>query len=263
MELEDITKSFVEQSRGILGDELVGVYLHGSAAMGCFNARKSDIDLLVVVKGTIPDEVKRRFMEMVVELNAHAPEKGLELSIVREDVCRPFVYPTPFELHFSNAHLNWYQTDPAGYIEKMKGTDKDLAAHFTILYHRGKCLWGKGIRDVFEEVGGEFYFDSIWYDIQDAETEIMENPVYMILNLCRVLAYREEGLILSKAEGGRWGLENVPEVYRPLISQALQEYLCNEPIKLEEDCACRYAAYMTDRIKTQARRGGGRYTDRE
>ncbi len=34
MELESITKEFVEQSRSILGDNLAGVYLHGSAAMG-------------------------------------------------------------------------------------------------------------------------------------------------------------------------------------------------------------------------------------
>lgn len=250
MELESITKEFVEQSRSILGDNLAGVYLHGSAAMGCFNALKSDIDLLVVVKGDVPDRIKRRYMDMVVALNACAPQKGLELSIVREAVCRPFIYPTPFELHFSNAHLNWYQANPTEYIEKMRGTDKDLAAHFTIIYHRGKRLWGKEIRDVFEEVGQEAYFDSIWCDIQDAETEIMENPVYIILNLCRVLAYKEEGLILSKAEGGSWGLENVPAAYRPLISQALRAYLhsgfLREP---EEGCAREYAAYMTGRIR--------------
>lgn len=249
MELEDITKSFTEHSRSILGDNLTGVYLHGSAAMGCFHALKSDIDLLVVVKEDIPDGIKRRYMDMVVELNTYAPEKGLELSIVRRDVCRPFLYPTPFGLHFSNAHLRWYQENPAEYIEKMKGTDKDLAAHFTIVYHRGKCLWGEEIQEVFEEVPGEFYFDSIWCDIQDAETEIMENPAYIILNLCRVLAYREEGLILSKAEGGSWGLEHVPEVYRPLISQALNEYLHSRPFIPEEGCARRYAAYMTGRIR--------------
>lgn len=248
MELEDITKCFVEHSRSILGDNLVGIYLHGSAAMGCFHARKSDIDLLVVVKGDIPDGIKRRYMDMVVGLNAYAPEKGLELSIVREEVCRTFIYPTPFELHFSNAHAKWYQTNPREYIEKMKGTDKDLAAHFTIVYHRGRCLWGKGIRDVFGEVGRNFYLDSIRCDVQNAETEITDNPVYVVLNLCRVLAYREEGLILSKAEGGEWGLENVPEAYRPLILQALDEYLRGEPMRPEEGCARGYAAYMLNRI---------------
>ena len=45
-----LLSKFTEETRNILGDELVGVYLHGSAAMGCFNPAKSDLDLLIVVK---------------------------------------------------------------------------------------------------------------------------------------------------------------------------------------------------------------------
>lgn len=246
---DNITKSFVKQSQQILEDNLVGIYLHGSAAMGCFHAEKSDIDLLVVVKQDIPNNIKRRYMDMVVELNAHAPKKGIELSIVREGVCNPFVYPTPFVLHFSNSHLEWYQTNPSDYIAKMNGTDKDLAAHFTIIYHRGKCLCGKEIQDVFEKIRPEYYFDSIWCDVEEAEAEIIKNPMYIILNLCRVLAYGEEALVLSKQEGGKWGLDNVPETYHPLILQALNEYAGNEPVKPDGEYARQYAAYMINRIK--------------
>ena len=174
--LNDLLKSFVTQCQKILGDNLVGIYLHGSAVMRCYNEKKSDIDLLIVVNEVIPNEIKHRFMDMVVELNTYAPPKGIELSIVKREVCNPFVYPTPFELHFSIAHLEWYKTDPLDYIDKMNGIDKDLAAHFTIIYHRGKCLYGKDIKNVFGTVGKENYFDSICSDIEDAETEIMNNP---------------------------------------------------------------------------------------
>lgn len=119
--LNDLIKSFVTQSQKILGDNLIGVYLHGSAVMGCYNEKKSDIDLLVVVNEAIPNNIKHRFMDMVVELNTYAPPKGIELSIVKKGVCNPFVYPTPFELHFSIAHLEWYKTNPLDYIDKMKG----------------------------------------------------------------------------------------------------------------------------------------------
>lgn len=175
--LESITEAFVTASREILGENLVGIYLHGSAVMGCFNEKKSDIDLLVVVDGEIPDEVKKRYLDMVVRLNGDAPEKGIEMSVVRKDVCRPFVYPTPFELHFSVSHLEWYRENPADYIAKMKGVDRDLAAHFTVICHRGKCLYGKGIQDVFGKVDRQYYLDSILSDIEDAEKDIMENPV--------------------------------------------------------------------------------------
>ena len=186
--LKELLDGFILDSKNILCDNLIGIYLHGSLAMGCYNEKKSDIDLLVVVKNDVPREIKRRYMDMVVALNHKAPSKGIELSIVKEAVCRPFVYPTPFELHFSAAHLNWYLLNPEDYIEKMNGTDKDLAAHFTIIYHRGKTLYGKEIKSVFSEVSSKDYMDSIWLDVKNAKEDIIDDTMYIILNLCRVLA---------------------------------------------------------------------------
>ena len=142
MVYEDLLIRFTEMSRAALGDNLVGVYLHGSAAMGCFNPQKSDLDLILVVEKEIPDAAKLEFMRYVVELNEEAPAKGIELSIVKKVYCDPFVYPTPFELHFSCTHLNWFREKPEDYVEKMKGTDKDLAAHFTIIRKYGIVLYG-------------------------------------------------------------------------------------------------------------------------
>lgn len=249
-EYSNLIDDFVRQNQNILGENLVGIYLHGSAVMGCFNSQKSDLDFIIVSREPVSNAAKRAYMDMVVELNKQAPAKGIELSIVRENVCSPFVYPTPFELHFSIAHLNWYQTDPDDYVEKMHGTDNDLAAHFTIIYHRGQTLYGKAIRDVFAEVSREHYFDSIWGDIENAQDEITENPAYIILNLCRVLAYSKENRILSKLEGGKWGLESVPEIYTGLIAGALDEYTANHSIKLDETHAKEYAEYMLTQIKS-------------
>lgn len=247
--LKMITEKIVKQSKDILGDNLVGIYLHGSAAMGCYNDEKSDIDVLVVIDSGMSDEDKHRYMDMVVELNALAPSKGLELSIVQKAVCNPFIYPTPFELHFSTTHLEWYKTNPHEYISEMNGTDKDLAAHITIIYHRGLCLWGEKIRNVFEAVDEKAYFDSIWSDIECAEEDILRNPVYVILNLCRVLAFKKEKLILSKQEGGIWGLSNIPKKYRNLIQNALDDYASVGVMKLFGKEAHGFAQYMIENIR--------------
>lgn len=240
-----------------MGDNLTGIYLHGSAVMGCFNPRESDIDLILVVKDEVSDTAKRQFMDMVIELNGRAPKKGLELSIVKEAVCKPFVYPAPFELHFSVAHLNWYQTNQEDYVAKMKGSDKDLAAHFTIIYHRGQALYGKAIREVFAEVSREAYMDSIWCDIEGAVEDILESPMYIILNLCRVLGYKEEGLILSKKEGGEWMLKKLAEKdhetltdgFSELIATALREYATGQKMTLQATVAKQFAEEMLARIK--------------
>lgn len=246
----DLTEDFVMESSKILGDELVGIYLHGSAVMGCFNPEKSDIDLIVVVRDSVADDRKRRLMKMIVALNEKAPAKGIEMSIVKAGVCRPFVYPTPFELHFSSGTLGWYNSDAEGYIRNMRGEDKDLAAHFTIITHRGKTLYGKPIEEVFGEVDRKCYLDSIWSDIENAEEDILDNTMYIVLNLTRVLAYCREGLILSKKEGGEWGMENIPERYHGLISTALNEYLSDKAGEYDSSLGKEYAEYMLGEIST-------------
>lgn len=224
-----VAKIFAEESKRILVDNLVGVYLHGSAVMGCFNPEKSDVDLLVVVNEEPTDTVKHAFLDMVVSLNENGPAKGIEMSVVRRGVCKPFVYPTPFELHFSKMHLDWYRSNPEDYIAKMKGTDRDLAAHITVIRARGVCLCGAPIDEVFGEVPKQDYIDSLWHDIADAEDDIAEDTMYLTLNLARVLAWQQDGSVLSKKEGGEWGLKNLPEKYHGLLREALSEYRGETP----------------------------------
>ena len=245
---DSMINGFVERSKEILRDNLVGVYLHGSLVMGCFNPQKSDIDLIVVVERPLTDPVKRAYMEMVVEYNALGPAKGIEMSVVLREVCKPFVYPTPYELHFSAGHLKWYEEAPDEYIREMNGTDEDLAAHFTIIIHRGKCLYGAPIEEVFAEVPSCDYMDSIWFDVEGAAEEITEYPMYLTLNLARVLAYKEEGLVLSKKEGGDWALEHMSAEYRPLIADAMREYSEGADIVYDDDLAKRYAEYVINQL---------------
>ena len=249
LQTDSLLNGFVEESKKILCDNLVGVYLHGSLVMGCFNPQKSDIDLIIVIDKPISDSVKRAYLDMVVRFNALAPKKGIEMSIVLREVCKPFVYPTPFELHFSAGYLDWYGEDPDDYISEMNGTDKDLAAHFTIINKRGRCLYGAPIEDVFAAVPSDDYMDSIWFDIEGAVEEITEYPMYLTLNLARVLAYKKEGLVLSKKEGGTWALEHLPAEYHPLIADALREYSESAEIVYDDILAKRYAEYVINELK--------------
>ena len=224
----DLLLRFTEMSRDVLHENLIGVYLHGSAAMGCFNPQKSDLDLILVTESGLSRDVKMEFMKNALRLNGEAPSKGMEWSIVKKEVCRPFLYPTPYELHFSMAHLNWFQENPDDYVARMQGTDKDLAAHFTIIRQYGITLYGQDIDQVFGAVPRQAYMDSIWSDVENAYEDIAADPVYIALNLCRVLAYLQEGLILSKKAGGEWGLRTLPEEFRPFLWAMLQSYISGE-----------------------------------
>lgn len=248
MPYQNILNEFVDFARQVMGENLTGIYLHGSLAMGCFHPDKSDIDLIVIVEEDIPDMQKMRFMEQVVRLNEQAPAKGLELSIVKKEYCNPFVYPTPFELHFSPVHLQWFCKNPQDYIAGMKGTDIDLAAHFAIINHYGVVLYGEAIDKVFAKVPRQNYTDSICADVENAREDITENPVYIILNLCRVLAFLTEGLYLSKETGGKWAMRKLEIGESTLIADAMDCYMTGKDMTVEQGAAVEFAEGMLRRI---------------
>jgi len=251
---EDLLSRFTETAQETLGENLTGVYLHGSAAMGCFHPERSDLDLILVVERSVPEKAKLAFMERAVRLNAEAPAKGLEFSVVRREVCKPFVYPTPFELHFSNAHLQAWREDPVQYVKWMQGVDWDLAAHFTVINACGVVLYGGEVSQVFGPVPRRDYLDSIRLDVEDACREISRDPVYYTLNLCRVLAQVREGLVLSKKSGGEWALERLPDDFRPVVQAALRGYETGEAVPAGERSRLLYfAKYILSEIQTSCK----------
>ncbi len=250
--------ALVAESRLCLGDALVGVYLHGSAAMGCYHPAHSDLDLLVVVHQEPTATAKRQYLDEIVRLCAAAPAKGIEMSVVDEAICRHFRYPTPYLLHFSKMHLQAYRDDPSSYIRRMRGDDPDLAAHFTVVLQRGRVLYGKPIREVFAPVDPRFYWDSIWQDVRNAPADILEQPLYMTLNLCRVLAWRKERQVLSKAEGGSWGIDHLPASFRPLLQAALANYSGAENIRYDPELLQSFAAWAIGQLSFSEPPAGSR-----
>lgn len=213
----------ITDTKAILGDGLVGIYLHGSLAFGCFNWAKSDIDYLVVTDREPNPAQKEALIAAILALDADCPPKGIEMSVVLARDCRDFAYPTPYSLHYSNTYRDRYRADLPGTAAALHGLDPDLAAHFTVTRAVGIPLCGVPIAEVFAPVPGADYLDSIWRDIENAGQDIAGNPVYVILNLCRVLAYLREGSVLSKAQGGEWGMTHLPED-ADLIRAALDAY---------------------------------------
>lgn len=248
MELPKVLTDISQAYQQILGENLCGIYVHGSLAFGCFHPTASDIDFLVVVYVDISQQQKESLIVTLCATEQAAPPKGFEMSVVLYTDCRFFSYPTPFELHYSNAHLGRIQSSLSEYCKSMNGTDADLAAHFTVIRHAGIVLYGKPIADVFGDVPRPDYLRSIQADIANAQADMEDNPVYITLNLCRVLAYRQDGLVLSKLGGGEWGITHLPKTYHPLIQIALDAYTTGHEMAFDLTAGREFAAYMTSQI---------------
>ncbi|WP_102401782.1 aminoglycoside adenylyltransferase domain-containing protein [Haloimpatiens massiliensis] len=246
--VENILDSIIESYHDILQDNLIGIYIHGSLAMNCFNPDVSDIDLLVVIKERINFNTKRQLIDILLKLSKKGPHKGLEMSILLEDDVKHFRYPTPFILHYSNVHKEKYENDYSYMCED--GQDPDLAAHITVTIARGICIFGKSIKDVFEPVPPKYYFKSILYDVDNAKSQILNLPVYTILNLCRVLYYLKEGAICSKKEGGEWVYSNVSlqKEYVDIIKEALSSYENTTKFNYNPQSLVDFADFMLEKI---------------
>ena len=248
MNAEQLLKQIKNEYLAILGDSLVGFYVHGSYAFGCFSWARGDLDFLVVVTKEPTREQKRALIGVLLGLDSEAPPKGFEMSVVVSDAVKPFVYPTPYVLHYSNAWRESYRHDLDGTLTRLHGTDPDLAAHITVTHTCGIVLHGAPIDKVFAPVPHDAYLASIRYDIEHAQEDISENPVYVTLNLCRVLGYLRGAGVLSKEGGGAWGIANLPAEFVPLVSDALAYYRDGVPFVYDAKIGERFAEYMLSEI---------------
>ena len=248
LEIKEILDEVISSYCDILQNNLVGIYLHGSIAMNCYNPLSSDIDFLVVVKEKLSFFEMRKLIDVLLKLSEKGRKRSFEMSVLLEDDTKKFKYPTPFLLHYSDYHKERYLNQ----LDYMCGNleDTDLAAHIVILRERGICLIGKPINEVFQEVPKKYYIDSIRQDIISSREEIIDKPIYFILNLCRVLCYLQEGKICSKKEGGEWACFNLPSEYLNIIQSALNTYNdVHTPFEVHSKILVDFADFMIKGIE--------------
>jgi len=235
----------------MLSNNLVGIYLHGSLAMGCFNPQCSDIDLLVVTLNSMTVETKRDIVQYL--LTHSLSPSPIEISFLVQEHIRPFQHPLLYELHFSESWRERYTRALADGTWRTwndeKKRDHDLVAHLTITRARGICLSGKPIQEVLPTVPPAIYAASIVGDFNDANAERQQMPVYFTLNACRILAYLRQGHLYSKDEGGVWGLQTLPPELHGVVEQALETYRGHlTGAAFDETALTQFAHYMEEHI---------------
>jgi predicted nucleotidyltransferase len=228
---------FVEMLKNTLGGNLVGVYLHGSLALGSYYRPKSDIDLIVVVQNIIGAETAKGVGIAIAEKASRRPTTGsVELTIITANVAKRVPVPPPFELHYST---EWHEKMLKGDVNyDSRRTDTDLLSHLMYVQQRGVVLSGRPIEAVFGTYNWQHFMDAVLDDLDwilEGEN-IVESPFYGVLNICRVLQLMSEDnhTVHSKNEGGEWALKNLPPKYHRLIQKALDIYRLPDGIDEEK-----------------------------
>src|SRR3712207_6790550 len=79
-----------ERLRATLGRDLLGAYLVGSAAVGDYRPRHSDLDVAAVVKDRVREEALRAAAAAVRHDVLPCPARGLELVVYRRSAMPRF-----------------------------------------------------------------------------------------------------------------------------------------------------------------------------
>lgn len=225
MEINSLMQQINGWLKDILKDNYVGVYFHGSLRLGSFHPNRSDLDFIIVVKDKLDSEAKELIWDKMLENVDAFPEGGFEFSVVLYENCQIIKHPIPYELHGSRAWIDRYRADKATVINGDYKADPDLASHFNVInVPNEKMDFGRPSQEVFAKVPMEYVIDSNYRDTLECVEEIVNHPVYCVLNLCRFYALIRDGLTLSKYDGGRWALENMNSDYEDVIKAAMDEY---------------------------------------
>lgn len=229
-----------------LGDDLLGVYVHGSLALGCFNEARSDVDVVVVTARPLTDD--ERFAVADLFLRISARPYGLEAHVVMTDQLRPWRYPPPYDFHYGESHRERLALDPEVAVERPTEGDPDLAAHVDVVRARGVTLLGPPPLELFPEVPRADLEDALRRDLEWCRS--MRGALYGVLSPCRVWAALETGELHSKASGAEWALPRLPAALRPPVERALASYRgAGEPIELDEEDRQRLLNYIEGRLQ--------------
>jgi streptomycin 3"-adenylyltransferase len=181
----------------VLGPALVGVYLHGSAALGGWSAERSDVDLLGVVARPLERRAKREISARLNHPSLACPAAaGLELSMVTAAVAADPPRRPPFELHVT--------TGPSAqtHLGGPAAADPDLLLHFAVCRRAGVAVAGPGPVEVFAEPPRAWLLERAAAELRWAVRH--GTFAYRVLTACRAWRYLEDDVLGSKVESGRW-----------------------------------------------------------
>ena len=182
----------------ILGPQ-VAVVVHGSIALADFHLGQSDLDMLAFVERADVAQLRDVAHLMLAESGQPAP---IEFSLVPYAALTPWVHPAPYLFHYSETwrvRTQQLLADPQHDWRAVR-TDPDLTAHMVVAHRAGVVTAGQVVLPLPSRADA---LAAVWYDIADAVNQVVDEPVYVILNLCRTACWLRDGVVRSKSAGGR------------------------------------------------------------
>jgi len=205
----------------ILQGNFIGMYIHGSLAMGDFNPASSDIDFLVVTKDLISRDLLDSLGEMHVSIMKSENKWGNRLEgsyILKHTLKRksPPAEPRPYvnggRLYLAPFGYEWV-------LEKYGIREYGIVVEGPEPHVLINPVSPKELREASLNMLNEWWRPML---LGSESLRSAEYQAYAVLTMCRILYMFNHSVLISKPKAAKWVQENYGEEWKMLIEKAIQ-----------------------------------------
>ncbi|QRN03499.1 DUF4111 domain-containing protein [Legionella sp. MW5194] len=203
----------------ILGDNLLGVYLYGSALVGGLQ-KYSDIDLFVVTNHATTLSEKNELTKHLLHISGlymKSAKRPIEMTVVEKRAVNPWHYPPRFDFQYGE----WLRASfEIGDIEPQNYVMPDLALIITQVLLKSQTLFGEQPEKILAPVPYADFIKAMLQDLDRLAADIMDDTRNVLLTLARIWCTLETNTICSKPDAADWVIERLPKTYQAVMNRA-------------------------------------------
>jgi predicted nucleotidyltransferase len=217
-EVDPLIEELASNIRLIIGEKLLGLYLHGSLVWGDFDPQSSDIDLWAALTSIINDlefeQLKQMHKDFALLHNQW--DDRVEVCYISVDALKTV----------KSRKSQIVNISPGEPIHRLK-INKEWLMKWYLLRERSKILFGPSPDTMIETISKDEFIQCIKDHVQSWGRWLQEMPhdsyalSYAVLTLCRALYSCKTGEQTSKKQAAQWAQLEIP-VWSGLILEAMQ-----------------------------------------
>ena len=204
----------------IFGEDLLGVYLYGSAIVGGLQ-KYSDIDLLVVLDRPTTNEEKSKLGINLLQISGvymKSSKLPIEMTIVEQSKINPWQYPPHFDFQYGE----WLRAEFERNVVEPWSTKEmpDLALLITQVLLASTTLVGMNPHQLLCKVPYKDFMLATVDALPSLMSDINNDTRNVLLTLARIWATVETDTIRPKPAAADWAIDRLPDEYRPAMIRA-------------------------------------------
>ncbi|MFF8811738.1 aminoglycoside adenylyltransferase family protein [Streptomyces pactum] len=207
--------------REVLGEQVEGVCLHGSAVLGGLRPA-SDLDLLVLTRRSMDDAERRTLRDGLLAVSGPGGRlRPVELTVVVRSEVHPWRFPPTGDFLYGE----WLREElRAGAVPRPEPMP-DLAVLLTTARAHGVPLAGPPPARLLDPVPHPDLVRASLAGVPELLAGLGDDTRNAVLTLARVWTTVATGEIRPKDAAADWALGRLPPEHRPVLRHARELYL--------------------------------------